>query len=190
MPDADSILVERCRRGEKSAFDELVARHAPAVGCIAYNIVGDVEHARDLTQDVFLKAYRSLGSLEDPSRFKFWLSTITRTTCVDWLRREKVRPASLDALRESGAEPGVSCGPETVPTPAETEEVSERVLSAVRSLPRIYQDAILLKHLKKMSYEQIAEFTGTTVATVESRLYRAKLLLRERLRGLVKGPGE
>ncbi|MBV8882209.1 MAG: hypothetical protein JO332_19795, partial [Planctomycetaceae bacterium] len=81
----DAVLITRSRNGETEAFEQLMAKYANLVGSIAYNIVGDVHVAGDITQDTFLKVFRNLKNLEDPRRFKGWLCSIVRTTCVDWL---------------------------------------------------------------------------------------------------------
>jgi RNA polymerase sigma-70 factor (ECF subfamily) len=83
----DAALITRSRNGETEAFEQLMAKYANLVGSIAYNIVGDVHVAGDITQDTFLKVFRNLGNLEDPRRFKGWLCSIVRTTCVDWLHQ-------------------------------------------------------------------------------------------------------
>lgn len=178
----DVGLVERCREGDREAFAALMRRHTNLVGSIAYNITRDLDVSRDITQETFLKVHRKLDTLTDTSKFRPWLCGIARTTSVDWLRREKVRPMSLEAMRENGEEPVRNERLDEPDTPtAEREELYEKVLMAVNSLPEIYQEVMLLKHLRKLSYQQIGEFLNLPLATVESRLYRAKLLLKERL---------
>ncbi len=181
----DAALIERSRRGETEAFESLMAKYANLVGSIAYNIIGDVHVASDITQDTFLKVYRNLGNLEDPRRFKGWLCSIVRTTCVDWLRKERVRPASLEKIAEDGVEPqGEFLGAVFKQTSTEVEELREKVLHVVNSLPRIYQQIILLRHLRKMTYREMSDFLGLPIATIESRLYRARLMLKEKLMDL------
>ncbi len=178
----DPALVERCRDGDRGAFEALMRRHSNLVGSIAYQITRDVDVSRDITQETFLKVHRKLDTLEDTAKFRPWLCGIARTTSVDWLRRERVRPVSLDSLKEAGKEPvedGRLAGPGGAE--ADREAIYERVLLAVNSLPEIYREVVLLKHLRRMSYKQIGEHLNLPVATVESRLYRAKLLLKERL---------
>jgi RNA polymerase sigma factor (sigma-70 family) len=85
-----------------------MAKYANLVGSIAYNIVGDVHVAGDITQDTFLKVFRNLKNLDDPRRFKGWLCSIVRTTCVDWLRKERVKPTSLEKITDEGLEPEAS----------------------------------------------------------------------------------
>jgi len=181
----DAALIERSRRGETEAFETLMGKYTNLVGSIAYNIIGDVHVAGDITQDTFLKVYRNLTNLEDPRRFKGWLCSIVRTTCVDWLRKERVRPASLEKIAEDGVEPqGEFLGAVFKQTSTEVEELREKILSVVNSLPRIYQQIILLRHLRKMTYREMSDFLGLPIATIESRLYRARLMLKEKLMDL------
>ncbi len=178
----DGALIARACAGERGAFEGLMAKYANLVGSIAYNIIGDVHVAGDITQETFLKVYRNLQHLEDPRRFKGWLCSIVRTTCVDWLRKERVKPASLEKIAEEGMEPqGEFLGTVFKQTSTELEELREKVLHVVNSLPKIYQQIILLRHLRKMTYREMSDFLGLPVATIESRLYRARLMLRDKL---------
>jgi RNA polymerase sigma-70 factor (ECF subfamily) len=181
----DAALIERSRRGETEAFESLMAKYANLVGSIAYNIIGDVHVAGDITQDTFLKVYRNLENLEDPRRFKGWLCSIVRTTCVDYLRKERIKPASLEKIAEDGVEPqGEFLGAVFKQTSTELEELREKILHIVNGLPRIYQQIILLRHLRKMTYREMSDFLGLPIATIESRLYRARLMLKDKLMDL------
>lgn len=179
----DATLVTQSRAGDRQAFETLVRRHSNLVGSIAYNIVKDLEAARDVAQETFLKVARHLDRLEDPAKFKAWVSGIARTTSIDTLRKERGKTLSLDVMQSLGQD--VEAPPEAPvgdgSGSVEKEELYERVLMALNSLPSIYREAMLLKHLRRMSYKQIGEYLNIAPATVESRLYRAKLLLKERL---------
>lgn len=185
MGGDDALLIARSRAGEAEAFESLMAKYANLVGSIAYNIIGDVHVAGDITQEAFLKVYRNLGNLEDPRRFKGWLCSIVRTTCVDWLRKERVKPCSLERISEEGLEPeGEFLGSVFKQTSTETEELREKVLHIINELPKIYQQIILLRHLRKMTYREMSDFLGLPIATIESRLYRARLMLKDKLMDL------
>ena len=178
----DEALICAFKSGHLDSFQVLVSKYSNLVGSIAYNIIGDVHIASDITQDTFLKLFRNLYALEEPRKFKGWLCSIVRTTCIDFLRKEKMRPASLEKIAEDGLEPetkivgGLVEGPHT-----ELEELRERVLDGINALPKIYQQILMLRHLRKMSYREMSTFLGVPVATIESRLYRARLMLKEKL---------
>ncbi|HXG63003.1 MAG TPA: sigma-70 family RNA polymerase sigma factor [Planctomycetota bacterium] len=181
----DAVLIERSRKGEPGAFEALMSKYANLVGSIAFNIVGDPHVAGDITQETFLKVYRNLARLEDPRRFKGWLCSIVRTTCVDWLRKERVKPCSLEKISEDGLEPeGEFLGGVFRQTSTEVEELREKILHIVNGLPRIYQQIIFLRHLRKMTYREMSDFLGLPVATIESRLYRARIMLKNKLMDL------
>jgi RNA polymerase sigma-70 factor (ECF subfamily) len=181
----DAALIARSQNGETEAFESLMAQYANLVGSIAYNIVGDVHVSADIAQETFLKVFRNLKNLEDPRRFKGWMCSIVRTTCVDWLRKERVRPCSLEKITEDGIEPeGKFLSSIFSQTSTELEELREKVLHSVNDLPKIYQQIILLRHLRKMSYREMSDFLGLPIATIESRLYRARLMLKVKLMDL------
>jgi RNA polymerase sigma-70 factor (ECF subfamily) len=181
----DAALIAQSRNGKTDAFESLMAKYANLVGSIAYNIVGDVHVAADITQETFLKVFRNLKNLEDPRRFKGWMCSIVRTTCVDWLRKERVKPCSLEKITEDGIEPeGEFLSSIFNQTSTELEELREKVLHSVNDLPKIYQQIILLRHLRKMTYREMSDFLGLPVATIESRLYRARLMLKVKLMDL------
>lgn len=181
----DAVLIRKIRAGEEEAFEELVNRYASLVASIAYNIIGDMHIAADITQDTFLKVHKSLYELEEPNRFKGWLCSIARTTCIDWLRKEKVRPASLDLLADKGIEPkGRFMGNVFKQTSVELEELREKILNVINSLPKIYQEVVLLRHLRRFTYKEMSDFLGLPIATIESRLYRARLMMKDKLQDL------
>lgn len=181
----DASLIRRSQDGDTEAFQALVAKYSNLIGSIAYNVIGDVHVAGDITQETFLKVFKNLDSLEDPRKFKGWICCIARTTCVDHLRKERIHPASLEKISEDGIEPeGRIIGSLFGQTNTEQEEMREKVLTAVNTLPKIYQQIILLRHLRKMSYREMSQFLGLPVATIESRLYRARLMLKDNLMDL------
>lgn len=175
-PD-DATLVGRSRSGDPKAFEALVHRHSSLVGGIAYQVLGDSEAAADVAQETFLKVHRRLATLEDPARFRAWICGIARTTAIDWMRKNS-RTRSLEALEETGHEPAAPAPKEGS---LEQEELYAKVLRVVNGLPKVYREVMILRHMKKMSYAEIAKSLGTVEATVESRLYRAKLMLKESL---------
>ena len=181
----DAVLIGRCREGDLAAFEALVAKYSNLVGSIAYNILGDVHVAGDITQETFLKVYRHLPELEEIKRFKGWLCSIVRTTCVDHLRKDRIKPASLDKISEEGLEPeGEVIASAFRPASQELEELREKTLQIVNQLPKIYQQIILLRHLRRMTYREMSDFLGLPVATIESRLYRARIMLKDKLHDL------
>lgn len=188
MDISDQELVQHFLAGDESQFEELVKRYSKLVGTIAFGVVRDVEAAKDITQEVFVKAYRSLASLSNPSKFKSWLYGIARTTSIDWLRAQKKNKVSLDELEEKGfALKDLSVSPHQTPLEVlEEDENKIRIRKEILNLPEKYKEIILLKHIQNYSYKEICEFLGITQSAVETRLFRARLLLKGKLKHLVE----
>lgn len=179
----DDELVLQAQQGNHRSFEKLIAKYSNYVCSIAFNVVGDLHIASDMAQEAFVKAYKKIQDLDNPRRFKAWLFSIVRSTCIDWLRKERIKPCSLDKIsEEEGIEP--SDQQRKGQLSPELEDMRERLLAVIAQLPKIYQQIVLLKHLRNMSYKEMSEFLGVPVATIESRLYRARLLLKERLQDL------
>ena len=177
MIDADRELVSRSIEGDCDAFAGLVAKYNRLGGAIAFGVLGDFDLAEDVVQDAFLRAYRSLERLRDPARFRVWFSGIVRKRAIDVLRQRKVRDAVALPAEPVGL-------PDGAPSPAELlliDERREKVLEAIQELPADDRDVVVLKHMEGLSYREISEITNTTVSSVESRLFRARQALKDKL---------
>jgi RNA polymerase sigma-70 factor (ECF subfamily) len=186
--DAEADLIQAARGGDRQAFELLVERHQDAVMTAAHYLVGDAEDAQDVAQEAFLRAYRSLAGFAGQSSFRTWLLAITTNAARSLAthRRAKKRTARevrLDAGAEGEAidppEPeGRGC-PEGLAMRAELKEALE---AAIAGLDQESRSALVLRDLAGESYEAIASAQGLPLGTVKSRIHRARLLLRERLK--------
>jgi RNA polymerase sigma-70 factor (ECF subfamily) len=180
--DNDSELVERCRRGDQLAWRDLVERHARRVFGIAYRFAGRVDEAEDLTQDVFVKVYQSLGRYEAAQgAFGSWVATVARNQAIDHYRRrreEHRRSTGTPELLEGM--PAAGDGPDSL---VERRERAQLVRRGVRNLPADLREALVLCDLKGLSYEDAAAALGVPLGTVKSRINRARLELARRLLG-------
>jgi RNA polymerase sigma-70 factor, ECF subfamily len=178
----DGELVERCRRGDEPAWHELVGRHTRRVFGIAYRFAGRVDEAEDLTQDVFVKVYQSLGRYEPAhGAFAGWITTVARNQAIDHYRRrreEHRRAAGSPELLE-----GLPAGGDSPEGQAERGERAQLVRRGVRNLPSDLREALVLCDLKGLSYEEAATALGVPLGTVKSRINRARLELARRLLG-------
>lgn len=177
----DRELIERARRGDVGAFERLVGKYQRLGGAVAFGVLHDMELAEDVVQEAFLRAYEALGSLRDPDRFRVWFARLVRHRAIDFRRAE--RPQA--ALEDLPAEPARETAGELseAEEPAARNERRERVLGAIAALPEADRTVLVLKHMDGRSYKEIAEITGDTVAAIESRLFRARRLLRAKLDG-------
>lgn len=170
--DVDLDWVEQVRSGTPEAFRALVERHQQRVYRVVVGMLRDPHEAEDLAQDVFLAAYRNLGTF-DPARgrFRTWLLSIARNKCLNWLQRK--RPLSSDQL-----EPEAHRGPTEALAEAEFFAELDRGLAA---LPLPQRMAFVLAEIEGLSQQEIAEMEQVRVGTIKSRLHRAKVALRRLL---------
>jgi RNA polymerase sigma-70 factor (ECF subfamily) len=174
--DADERLVTRALSGDRGAFDALFLKYQDYVYNIVYGIVGKADAARDVTQDVFLQVYRSLGTFRRGSRFATWLYRVAANRAVDFSRAER-RWRWTGLNEEARAKPDPSQGPEETAV-RHGEEATVRAV--LRMVPPKHRDVLVLRYFQNMSVEEIAEVLGVTVAAAKVRLHRARLHFKER----------
>lgn len=163
---SDALLAERSADGDTVAFGVLVRRHAPYLRAFATRLTGSAADADDVVQDALIVAWAQLGTLDDPSKVRAWLTSIVSRKATDRIRARK--PSSeLDDERAELAE----LGPEQRAISSSQLDALSRVLSA---LPEGQRQCWVLKEVGGYSYEEIAERLETTVAVVRGRLARAR----------------
>jgi RNA polymerase sigma-70 factor, ECF subfamily len=166
----DPDLIARTKRGKVEAYNILVSRWEKRVFNYLLRLVGEREDAMDLSQEVFLKAYQSLGKLQDPSRFRPWLFRIAHNEAYSHLRRKRPE-VDLD-----GEAPVRIQRPRLEPL-----EVTLAVQSALERLSDDQREAIVLKIYQGFKFEEMAEVLSCPVSTVKSRVYSALDILKETL---------
>src|SRR5690242_3738328 len=181
----EAALVQRCAEGDETACAELVAEHQRMVVQLAMNLLGDRDEALDLSQDVFLRVFRTIHRFRGQSALRTWIYRIAvnqaRNRHRFWRRRRRADQVSLDAHVAAHGElvSGVDSGPERV---LAQKELAFRLQDALDRLPFDQRTAIVLREIDGMSYEEIAYSLGVAVGTVKSRLTRARQTLRLELR--------
>jgi RNA polymerase sigma-70 factor, ECF subfamily len=174
---ADEVLVERTLAGELGAFEELVERHRAVVYRVAARIVGD-DDAEDVAQDAFLRAFHRLSRFRGESPFRAWLLRIAHNAALDALARR--RAVSTDEPDDE-AQPVGGAGS----TPAEELEVTERrqrLAEKIRLIQPAHRAVLVLRDLEGLTYEEIAQVTGSPLGSVKGRLHRARRELIDLLR--------
>lgn len=182
-------LILHCQSGshpDRSAFSELVKRYQSHVERLLYHLAPDWNDRSDLVQDVWIRVYRHIQRLNEPEKFKGWLSRIVTNLFYDELRKRKRHrtPLSLDAPRHpdgEGPDWDIAC---TAPSPDETlatQEFYQQLRNAIDQLPESFRTTIVLRELQGLSYEEIAEITAVSLGTVKSRIARARHRLQEQL---------
>jgi RNA polymerase sigma-70 factor (ECF subfamily) len=178
----DEELVTRSRGGDVDSFNQLILRWERPIYALAYRVIGREEDARDVCQETFLRAFRSLAGFKGQAKFSSWLYRIALNLCRDWIRRQRRAPVSqlpedIDILEAAAA---------TEPTESIEDLVARRELSAVVEeamalLPDEQRTAIILKEYHGMTFQEIADLQGCPLSTVKTRLYQGLSVLRRQL---------
>ena len=171
-------ILARARRGELPAFEELVRRYEKRVYAVALRSSGSPEDAADITQEVFLRAWRSIESFRGDSGFSTWLFRITMNLCVDFARHKHAQPQTQPLVGEDDAERPIR---DTAPTPEEhldNSELGRELAAALDEVSEEHRRIVLLRDVSGMSYTEIAEILEISEGTVKSRLSRARIALR------------
>ncbi len=186
---SDRDLVIACQRREPAAFEELVRRHQRTVFTLLYQLAPDWQDTSDLSQEVFIRIWRNINNLRNPSSFRSWLTQIVTNLFYDELRKRPRRLPTVsmdDAYEdEEGGDSGTRDIPDTSAQPDDivlNREVSEVIRQAMSRLPEQFRTAIVLREVEGLSYEEIAILTKTEMGTVKSRIARARTKLQELLK--------
>jgi len=185
-PDTNE-LISRASRGDEQAFTLLVRRFEPQVHAVCLKMVHNQETARDLTQETFVKAIKALESFDRSFTFSTWLYKIARNTCIDHFRRQKLETYSLDAPLQTREGQMQRDFPSPINTPERHLLLKERgrlISEAIESLPDKYREVINLRHKQELPYEEIAKLLDVPLGTVKARLFRARELLKKRLKSI------
>lgn len=180
MSDIEPDLLRRCREGDQAAWRDLVSEHGRKVFNLAYRFMGRVDEAEDVTQETFVKVYRSLDRFrQSDGSFPAWLMTVARNQAIDRYRQrreERLRvtdaPAALEAASSEEQGPLKSL---------EREERARFVHRGLRSLPQALREPLILCDLEGLSYEEAASALEMPLGTVKSRINRGRLELARRL---------
>ncbi len=169
--------------GNRVAADRLVREHDGWVRSVIYGVSGRADRVEDIAQQVWMQVWERLSTLQDSSRLRPWLYSIARNAAIDAGQAARRRAtASLDQSAELPRDVR-SANPHRV---AVRSELQQTLLRAVEALPALYREPFVLRHLEEWSYAEIGALLGLPVETVETRLVRARRLLREALAGQVE----
>lgn len=179
MSASDLELLQQAVEGDTGAFHELASRHADDLFRLAFSLVGNRQDAEDVLQETLTAAFERIGSFEKRAAVKTWLIRILVNQSARVHRSRHVRrTASLDALSE-GAASVLSGAPAD---PSERADLRLDVMAVLEALSAEHRQVITLREFQGLSYEEIAQVLGVPRGTVESRLFRARRELRERLK--------
>jgi len=168
--DEDFELIRKFQNGDDSAFTKLVLKHKEKVRNLIYLTLGDVDYIDDISQDVFISAFKMLGDFRYESKFTTWLYRVTVNKCKDYLRKKKVRSifAPIDEHEYHLRAKSRSDNP----------DVSSLVRKAIAKLPDKLREPLVLRDIDGLSYKEIADKFNCEVGTIKSRIFRARQALR------------
>lgn len=182
MAVTDQEIVARARAGDQQAFEQLVQDNQNKVYSLAFRLVGDREEASDLAQEAFLKAWQGLSSFQGESSFTTWIYRLTTNVCIDYLRRQKRRQGASTAVSLDDEDSGWVEPVDWTQDPHGQLEQSERGQALARGLEQLpdhQRQALALRELSGLSYQEIAQTMDLDLGTVKSRIARARLTLRK-----------
>jgi RNA polymerase sigma-70 factor, ECF subfamily len=190
--DADALLVERAKRGEVSAFEMLVVKYQRRIERLVGRMVRDTDLVQDIAQETFIRAYRALPQFRGESAFYTWLYRIAVNTAKKALMEKKRDPLVFEGAMvstEEGEEPSrveneLSDG-ETPESVLASRQVADTVNAAIDALSDDLRQAIVLREIEGLSYEEIADVMNCPIGTVRSRIFRAREAIAIKLRPLL-----
>jgi RNA polymerase sigma-70 factor (ECF subfamily) len=187
---AETEFIERLRRGEAAAFEELVAERSGEIYGLLFRMTENSEEARDLTQETFLRAFQSIGRFRGEADLRTWIYRIAinqaRNRWRWWRRRRRDATVSLDGTLGQSNQALITTLAEPSENPEQRTLAHERELalrSALQKVGRVYRETVILRDIEGFTYEEIATTLGINVGTVKSRLARGRQELKRKLEG-------
>ena len=174
--EEEAKVIRAVLDGNTNAFEDLVLAHQKSVYHIALKMTGNEEDAFDLSQETFLKAFRSLGTFRGESGFGSWICRMAANLCIDFLRKKKRRGGDLQSLDEEethrpGSIPDLRYEPQSA---LERQEIRASVRAGLMKLPEEQRLILVLREVEGYSYSEISDILKIELGTVKSRIYRAR----------------
>ena len=183
---SEEQLIRRAQQGDNGAFEELLLLHQKKVYNLCLRMSANPDDALDLSQEAFLRAWRSLGQYQFEASFSTWLCRLTSNICIDFLRRKKRRQeTSLTESYDDSDEGAELSVPDAQPGPEQQAMTNETKIELARAMEQLspeHREILQLRVIEDLQYEQIADILGVRVGTVKSRLARARLSFRKILK--------
>ena len=183
---SEEQLIRRAQQGDNGAFEELLLLHQKKVYNLCLRMSANPDDALDLSQEAFLRAWRSLGQYQFEASFSTWLFRLTSNICIDFLRRKKRRQeTSLTESYDDSDEGAELSVPDAQPGPEQQAMTNETKIELARAMEQLspkHREILQLRVIEDLQYEQIADILGVRVGTVKSRLARARLSFRKILK--------
>ncbi len=187
--EKDHSLVQRVQRGDKVAFEMLFTKYQRRVSRLVSRFVRSDAEVEDIVQESFIKAYRALGSFRGDSAFYTWLYRIAVNTAKNYLVAASKRPISLTQFEKNDdddfEEDHFMSDAATPESELITKQIAETVNKTMDELPADLREAIMLREIEGMSYEDIADSMGCPIGTVRSRIFRAREAISQKIKPML-----
>ena len=188
---SDDLLIERIKAGDMAAYNDIVARYYDRIFARVSQLLKNKQDAEEVTQDAFIRAHRGLENFRGDASFSTWLYQIATNLAHNrywyWFRRKRDQSISLDhPLTDDGSltlENVMPCAGESPAEAAVTQELVDRVSECMRGLNEKHKEVLILRNVKNLSYDEIAQQLEISVGTVKSRIARARDSLRDLMGG-------
>lgn len=191
-PDSDALLVERTVAGDQKAFELLVIKYQRRIQRLIGRMVRDVDLVEDIAQETFIRAYRALGQFRGEAQFYTWLYRIAVNTAKKALMDLKRNPTVSENAYKSDDDDETSrvenelTSPETPETLLASKEIANIINQAMQDLPEELREAITLREIEGLSYEEISEAMNCPIGTVRSRIFRAREAISAKVKPLLE----
>src|SRR3954463_3144344 len=180
LPVSIDVTIQRAAEGDQSAWDTIVRTYWRKVFNVAYRFVGTYDEAEDLTQEIFLKVFRSLGTFDRRANFQTWLISVSRNYCIDRYRSgrrdREVFAREVDASTVHAEAPGLAADARV-----EQQDRIALLREALKALSPTLRTAVLLRDIHELSYQEIATQLGVAEGTVKSRINRGRAELAKQI---------
>jgi len=187
-PDEIEQLIDGCLQGDQQAWDLIVQRYWRRVFNVAYKFVGRHDMAEDLTQDVFLKIFKVLGTFDSRANFQTWLISVSRNLCIDYYRSVRKEREIVDRSVDS-TEVSVASGEPDALVTLERGDRRARLHDALEQLPDTLRTAVTLRDIQELTYQEIADKLALPKGTVKSRINRGRKKLARHIRLIMPDGG-
>lgn len=181
----DIVLIQSVLGGNTKDFELIWNRYHKLIYAHVLKLVRNIDDADDIVQDTFIKAFNALHTYNQSYPFTAWLYKISSNTCIDYFRRKRIRPVSIEGIQKTTTSiydiiPDQSIGIDFTLINAETKDALHK---AIKQLPDRYRECIELRHFQELSYEEIAQKLNLPLGTIKITLFRARKALSTLLAG-------
>ncbi len=183
---SNSELIHKAIAGNEEAYKQLLENYRGAIFNLLFKMVHNKEETEDLVQEAFIKAFKALPSFNEEYAFSTWLYKIAVNNCIDHMRKKRLKTYSINKPVQSKDGEMEREFPDTSMSPDKeilTKERAGLISTAIDELPENYRVAIVLRHSDEKSYEEIAEILEIPLGTVKARIFRAREMLKKKLKG-------